>query len=811
MNLHAVTLTKSQINAVLAPASVFKDNFSIDWLIHITGKSPSNTLEILEISAIHGILTKSDFSHFRFSDTSVQAEFRKSLTADQNASIHEKLNDLLSNNKTDDIETARMISGCFSEADNDLKKCAMLSKAGDIYLTNETIENSISCYFKALQDLSRFDGRHADDLYIDIAIKYSQISDFSGDTNNNLKILRNALNRAEKIKNISAAALLQMHIAKNEWYCANYPEAIERFHAGLREVNSSDDPVLYRSTRDFRIFFNFWQGNFKEAVAIYEDKMSETEVLPHDNFHLMAESAAGICCLMTGEMAQGMGMIKATCSRCKKLGDPFLNAFNHMMMACSLIDIYRVNESFDYIRQADKDASNWPRSVASICSHLLSAYAHYINKNSQLAIKSLKEFLNLRTHNPQMAWPFAHMLKLCWAIELGHLPPVSGISLRQEIETSLKTKNPFLIGIALRYEAFLQQKNQASSKNIYRLLRESVKWLEKTGHLIELNRTRRILLNQYLLDGKETMAKQIRRFAADDLSKIPQYVIPDDLKPLIGTEPVNEQQLHSLFFLTEQIMEIENDNIIIYQLLIGACRLIGAERGAVFSAVDSNADVDDTPGFSLLFSYNLTDAQFAEPAFDFAKKIIQSVMQTGTDVIKSRSSSFVATAKKPLQSLICLPLKLRDKPIGAIYHDNRFIPPAFTDENVMALKYVAALMTLVIEKQRLARKLDDVSKKAIPPELTSRLNRDNHGLIEQNKRVDTLFNRPNISNEAVISSKKRIKTILSLKNVERNHILETLQITGWKVRGTGGAAELLDIHPSTLYSRMKKLGIRKKN
>ena len=809
MNLHATTLTKSQINAVLAPASVFKDDFSIDWLIHITGKSPSNILEILEIAAIHGILTKSDFSHFRFSDTSVQAEFRKSLTADQNASIHEKLNDLLSNNKTDDIETARMISASFSEADNDLKKCAMLSKAGDIYLTNETIEKSTQCYLKALQDLSRFDGRHADDLYIDIAIKYSQISDFSSDTNNNLKILRNALNRAEKIKNISAAALLQMHIAKNEWYSADYPEAIERFHAGLREVNSSDDPVLYRSTRVFRIFFNFWQGNFSKAVTIYEDKMPEIEVLPHDNFHLMAESAAGICYLMTGEMAQGMGMINATCSRCKKLGDSFLNAFNHMMMACSLIDIYRVNESFDYIRQADKYASNWPRSVASICSHLLSAYAHYINKNSQLAIKSLKEFLNLRAHNPQMVWPFAHMLKLCWAIELGHLPPVSGISLRQEIEISLKTKNPFLIGIALRYEAFLQQKKQASSKNIYRLLRESVKWLEKTGHLIELNRTRRILLNQYLLDGKETMAKQIRRFAADDLSKIPQYVIPDDLKPLIGTEPVNEQQLHSLFSLTEQIMEIENDNIIIYQLLIGACRLIGAERGAVFSAANYNADADDTPGFSLLFSYNLTDAQLAEPAFDFAKKIIQSVMQTGTDVIKSRSSSFVATAKKPLRSLICLPLKLRGKPIGAIYHDNRFIPPAFTDENVMALKCVAALMTLVIEKQRLARKLETGKKNADQLSSGSSFENtpaENTGLSSTPKTID---NTSKIKRNAQISKKEK-KTVLSLKDVERNHIMETLKQTGWKVRGTDGAAELLDIHPSTLYSRMKKLGIRTK-
>jgi transcriptional regulator with GAF, ATPase, and Fis domain len=49
----------------------------------------------------------------------------------------------------------------------------------------------------------------------------------------------------------------------------------------------------------------------------------------------------------------------------------------------------------------------------------------------------------------------------------------------------------------------------------------------------------------------------------------------------------------------------------------------------------------------------------------------------------------------------------------------------------------------------------------------------------------------------------------TLKDVEYQHILNVLQKTGWKIRGQGGAAELLDIHPSTLDFRIKKLGIQK--
>jgi PAS domain S-box-containing protein len=50
---------------------------------------------------------------------------------------------------------------------------------------------------------------------------------------------------------------------------------------------------------------------------------------------------------------------------------------------------------------------------------------------------------------------------------------------------------------------------------------------------------------------------------------------------------------------------------------------------------------------------------------------------------------------------------------------------------------------------------------------------------------------------------------LSLEETERKHILAVLMRTGWRIDGVSGAARLLDMNPSTLRSRMKKLGIRR--
>jgi formate hydrogenlyase transcriptional activator len=47
----------------------------------------------------------------------------------------------------------------------------------------------------------------------------------------------------------------------------------------------------------------------------------------------------------------------------------------------------------------------------------------------------------------------------------------------------------------------------------------------------------------------------------------------------------------------------------------------------------------------------------------------------------------------------------------------------------------------------------------------------------------------------------------SLEEVERQHILAVLQQTQWRIEGAAGAARRLNLQPSTLRSRMQKLGI----
>jgi transcriptional regulator with GAF, ATPase, and Fis domain len=55
----------------------------------------------------------------------------------------------------------------------------------------------------------------------------------------------------------------------------------------------------------------------------------------------------------------------------------------------------------------------------------------------------------------------------------------------------------------------------------------------------------------------------------------------------------------------------------------------------------------------------------------------------------------------------------------------------------------------------------------------------------------------------------QIFTEAELRQRERNNVQTALTRTDWKIHGPGGTAELLGVKPSTLISRIKKLGLNR--
>jgi len=65
--------------------------------------------------------------------------------------------------------------------------------------------------------------------------------------------------------------------------------------------------------------------------------------------------------------------------------------------------------------------------------------------------------------------------------------------------------------------------------------------------------------------------------------------------------------------------------------------------------------------------------------------------------------------------------------------------------------------------------------------------------------------------ESLENTSPQAREALTLDDLEKQHILKIMEMTGWRVRGQSGAAELLGLKPTTLEAKMVKLGIKKES
>ena len=96
------------------------------------------------------------------------------------------------------------------------------------------------------------------------------------------------------------------------------------------------------------------------------------------------------------------------------------------------------------------------------------------------------------------------------------------------------------------------------------------------------------------------------------------------------------------------------------------------------------------------------------------------------------------------------------------------------------------------------RKLENYSWPGNIRELQNTI--ENAIIISKN---DTL--KVEITGSSTLAKKGKMK----LKDIERDHILQVLESTNWRLGGKGGAAELLGMKRTTLYAKMKKYNIER--
>jgi len=117
-------------------------------------------------------------------------------------------------------------------------------------------------------------------------------------------------------------------------------------------------------------------------------------------------------------------------------------------------------------------------------------------------------------------------------------------------------------------------------------------------------------------------------------------------------------------------------------------------------------------------------------------------------------------------------------------------------------------------QKKMGKEIENISKRAMeslqsyswPGNVRELKNVLEHAMIVSSNRTLTIQAPKLMSSETSDAGSLADR---NLEDMERRHIVSVLEKNGWRVGGKGGAAEVLGLKRSTLYSKMKKLGINR--
>lgn len=681
---------------LLAVSALFKEDFSIDWLVDLLrGKKPSQILVLLDDGVKDGWLTKKSPGYYCFRDDKKREKWRSSLSNEDQMALHGHISDMLLRESTDEDKAVHRAADHLLHISNDTPRCRYLARAGDLHVEAFQNEEALQCYRKVLDDLAHRSGEEEDQLFSETAIKYSKISTGRHETEKVLSILKSALKRAERNDSKSLQALLKMHIAKNEWLRSHYSSALKHFSEGWTMAKALNDDKTMRSATIFSTFFHFWQGRFREATEIYEQSVPDIERYPQGGFPLLAIITVGYCYAQVGQVTQGLGMLDAIRTQCEERGNLYLGAYALGNIGNILLDMGRIDDAVQFLQNSSKQARAVHNDWVWITTRISLAYAYYLKDEKQTALGYLQKFLQASRKVQVTVYLYPYLMELCLAMKEGKLPQVDGLDLEKEVRDTIKGENIFMRGIGYRCRAILEQGQGFPYTKIMQSLSASLKWLEESGSQVELAKSQLSLARVELASGNKDRARRLVLTARNILASFNEELVPDDLRALVKDRPAGESLLKEILSLGQQVVTIRDNKDLVQHIISTVNGITGAERGAIF-LLDNDSD---SPKLVLRASKNLTSDHIEHPSFASSMKMIEEVARAGKGrVFGTNAREEPGTlSTEIIRSRICVPMILRDRPVGVLYHDNRLLSSAFKESDLELLSYFAALAAFALD------------------------------------------------------------------------------------------------------------------
>ncbi|MCP4756631.1 MAG: GAF domain-containing protein [Proteobacteria bacterium] len=693
---------------LLSMAALFAGEFSIDWLMELSGMKASKVLTVLKKRIAAGEIVEKDSGMFHFSTDEVRRKLLDFLEPDRKEQLHRQAVQILSEEASGDSGMPQTLSKHLLHVTNDTEGCRWLINAGDLFNREAANTESLECYTKAINDLRCIKEKAADRLFIEAVEKYLNVVTARYDSEWTTAVLEDGLSRAEAMNDKSSQALLKMHLSANLWQRKEPKLSWQHYEQGWAIAQEVDDPRTLRPITIISAYYHNWQGRYRDTVKIFETSVQDVEKFPNRMFPLYASTTVAASYAAIGQVNQALGMLDAISAHCIQNKRYTIAGYAIQNMGRILLSIGRIEDVYQYFVEREGELEQTDDSRLKRGAVLLQAYTFHLKNENERSVECLKRYLEILEEGNLMVWPSEYRLALCWAAELGRYPEIENLSLEKEIELAVDGGNILTKGIGYRYRSLLQKRQGAPPKEVLKSLNQSLRWLKESGSVLSIAETEIEMARAHLSLGDEKKARTAAKKAANTIMAYPDLNFPDDLRFLIKDISLGENLLEEILQLGQDVVTIRSNKDLVKHIVLTINRITGAERGAIFLLEKESSP----PEFVLRAAKNLTAEDINQPDFAASMDIIREVTATGQGVIRKMNlEENINFNTAYVRSCVCVPMTIKNEIVGVLYHDNRFLSSAFKETDLKMFTYFAALAAIAMDNARAYDQVQGLNRK----------------------------------------------------------------------------------------------------
>ena len=210
------------------------------------------------------------------------------------------------------------------------------------------------------------------------------------------------------------------------------------------------------------------------------------------------------------------------------------------------------------------------------------------------------------------------------------------------------------------------------------------------------------------------------------------------------TQEISRADEHSRLAAIYQVSQALGSSLFLddalTQVMDAVIRLTGAERGCILLFDEAAGDLD------LRAARNLERVNLSDKEMEYSRSVVETVSRTGKAVLTTnaqtdpRFSEQRSVMQFSLRSVLCVPLKVKDRILGVIYVDNRVRTGLFSERDRELLSAFAVQAAIAIENAQLYTLTDRaLAARVAELEGLQRADRQLNATLETEKVASTLL------------------------------------------------------------------------